>query len=645
MAPFTPLLTLTVGLACLVGLLLLTLRRRPFDDRGDGLARVVLPPPSRPNTRRLMAFLGLLFLLSVLVAGNHTELGAWYDGCVLRLALWVYPNPIALNPYYTHLEPSLRLMIAGSFFALAPVLRADPIRRVVVAAHGLLYLAVSIPTDALLTDWSASSRLPVGFYGLEGIGINLAIGGLVMLHLFFTCWQLPRPTVVQVRNSRRGWDNLQMVLVVVAVLAGFGILVAVAAAGVTTVRPFVVLLAFTTYSVCWTLIIVILDLSQSFSRPPPVGDDFPPLHVIIPAYNEAQGITDTLDSIDAAAARYPGTVRVTLANDGSTDDTYAVASAAMQRFQAAQGEVITVPHGGKSGALNAALARVECEICIRIDADVVIGPDAFLYTPRWFRDPSVGLVGGGTTPRMGRSWIHRMRLLECLSSFYFARFGLMSVDGISCVPGTYQAFRVGPAREVGGNVEGMNGEDADLTLQLGRLGYRAVIDLRIRVYEDTPNNIRQLREQRVRWYRAGSHIFARHGPAFSVGAGPKIWFNTARLVAMRFLAVLRPILILYILVLALGQPTPYRNVWFVFLLYGSSAVPTFLVCLVMAMRHGFLRYMPWFVLWYPTFVVLRRLIVIESFISIPTRPGLRVLARSGARTAPLAPSTGYQEMG
>jgi len=639
------LVLLTLALVCLIALILLTLRPRFQDDRGDGKGKVILPPPARPNTARLAAVLLLFLLLSLLVATYHVYGAAVYDSAVLHLALWVYPSPTNLNPYYTHLEPSFRLMLAGSFFALALVVRSDPVRRLAMAVHSLLYLAIAIPTDSLLISWGAATHLPIGLYGVEGLGINVAIAGLAALHLFFTTWQLPRPTVIPVTKGVRRRDNIEMALVLLAVVASFAIVVAIGASNIATVRPIIVLLAFTTYSVCWTLVVVFLGLLRWFSTTPPVGDDFPPLHVILPAYNEAAGIATTLRSIDAAAGNYPGRIRLTVANDGSTDDTYQVVSQAIAQFTAARGEVVTVPHGGKSTALNAALARVRTELCIRIDSDVVLDPFAFRFTPRWFRDPTVGLVGGGTVPRIGRSWIHRMRLFECLSSFYFARPGLMAVDGISCIPGTFQAFRVKPARAVGGNVEGMNGEDADLTLQLGRLGYRAVIDLKIRVYEDAPNNIWQLREQRVRWYRAGSHIFARHGPAFAMATGPKIWFNTARLIAMRFLAVLRPVLILYIAVLALEQPTPYRNLWVVFLLYGASVVPTFLVCMVMAFRYGYGRYLPWFVLWYPLFVVLRRLIVIESFISIPTRPGLAFLARRAPRVEQVGPSAGYQELG
>jgi cellulose synthase/poly-beta-1,6-N-acetylglucosamine synthase-like glycosyltransferase len=318
--------------------------------------------------------------------------------------------------------------------------------------------------------------------------------------------------------------------------------------------------------------------------------------------------------------RYGGPVRVILADDGSVDGTPEVAGAVMTRFRGAVGEIVRCPHAGKSAALNVALSRVTASVAVRIDADVVIAQDAFIYLPGWFQDPVVGCVGAAMTPRIGGSWIHRMRLLECLSSFFFARIGLMSVDGISCIPGTFQAIRPEPARSVGGYVIGMNGEDADLTMQLGRLGYRSVIDTRIRAFEDAPSTVRELQEQRTRWYRAGAHVFARQGPFLAGSAGPRVWFNSVRLMALRFLATLRPVLFLYSAVLAFLEPTPFRNIWFVFVLYGSTVVPVILVTVVLAVRYGFARYLPWFALWYPTFVVLRRAFVIQSFLTLPTRP-------------------------
>ena len=72
----------------------------------------------------------------------------------------------------------------------------------------------------------------------------------------------------------------------------------------------------------------------------------------------------------------------------------------------------------------------------------------------------------------------------------------------------------------------MNGEDSDVTMQIGRLGYRVVVDPRIRSYEDVPRSPGEFVEQRTRWARAGFHVFARHVPlragslAPGSGSGP-----------------------------------------------------------------------------------------------------------------------------
>jgi cellulose synthase/poly-beta-1,6-N-acetylglucosamine synthase-like glycosyltransferase len=161
--------------------------------------------------------------------------------------------------------------------------------------------------------------------------------------------------------------------------------------------------------------------------------------------------------------------------------------------------VLTAPNGGQAAALNRGLAVTDAEIVVRIDGDCVMGPDALVYAVPWFRDPRIGCVGGMEEPRADTvTWFHRMRTLEALFQFRFARLGQSLVDGIAVIPGTFCAFRRRPAEEAGGYPMGMNGEDSDLTMQIGRLGYRVVADPRIRTYEDVPGSIGEFVEQRTR---------------------------------------------------------------------------------------------------------------------------------------------------
>ncbi len=188
----------------------------------------------------------------------------------------------------------------------------------------------------------------------------------------------------------------------------------------------------------------LLALVNGFTvRPePPVGDERPPIDVIIPAYNEAEVIVETLQAIDVAAGRYGGPVRVILMNDGSSDRTKELAEATMHGFRHAHGHVYDGRHGGKSEALNAALALTTSDVVVRIDADTIVGEWSLVYLPRWFRDPQIGLVEPMCFPRSGRrSVFPHMRLFEELKQFGLNHRTMTTVDGVNVVPGVFTAFR------------------------------------------------------------------------------------------------------------------------------------------------------------------------------------------------------------
>lgn len=618
-APYHLALVVTLFLAS-IAWVFWSVRRHPSLDRGDGLGLVVIPGPEPVRLTRVLSFLGVLTVYAVVIVALRTSLARVYASVVLRLAIWVLPAPTVIGPYSNHLETGLRLMIAAAIAALGLVLRGTPARKLAVSLHAFLYLGMALLLDCLVVVLSAQTRLPIAYVGLEGILLNLVLWATVMLRVFFTTFYLPRPSQVPVVPRVYGTFTAQASLLALAVVAllviGTALILKLGALG----HSLYIFLGFMTYALIWTFFILLLRIFNWFHPEPEIGDATPTIHVIMCAYNESPGILDTLDSIDRAAQHYRGQVNVTLADDGSEDDTVAISQRAMNGFRAARGEIIACAHGGKSAALNAALARVTAPIAVRIDADVVISENAFACLPRWFQDPAVGNVGGSTFPRMGRSWVHRMRLIECLYGYLFVRPGLMAIDALPCVPGTFQAFRPEPVRAVGGMVIGMNGEDADLTMQIGRLGYRAVLDRDIVIHEDVPTDLHGYREQRLRWYRSGAHLFARHGPFQGPSAGPRVWLSTVRAAVFRFMMMVRPIVYLYALVWALEQPSSNRNIWYVLVLFGSAVMPMLVCTAYMAVRHGYARYLPWFLLWYPTYVLIRRAIMIESFLTLPTRP-------------------------
>src|SRR6202034_4157196 len=151
-------------------------------------------------------------------------------------------------------------------------------------------------------------------------------------------------------------------------------------------------------------------------------------------------------SVDVAAERYGGPVLVVVSNDGSADRTEEIAREEISRLRFARGRVLNAPNGGQSAALNRALSVTTSDICVRIDADSLMGPDARVYSIPWFGDPDIGIVGAMEEPRTDTvTWFHRMRTLEALFQFRFARLAQSVVDGVVVIPGPLTVFRRAPA--------------------------------------------------------------------------------------------------------------------------------------------------------------------------------------------------------
>jgi cellulose synthase/poly-beta-1,6-N-acetylglucosamine synthase-like glycosyltransferase len=271
----------------------------------------------------------------------------------------------------------------------------------------------------------------------------------------------------------------------------------------------------------------------------------------------------------------------------------------------------------------------------RVDADCVVHPDCFVYSiPHFLADPTVGLVGAFTLPKEPyTTWIDRMRMFEMIVGFGFGRPCSDVVDGIACVPGTFTAFRRAPALEIGGFVDKMYGEDVDFTCSIARLGYRAVIDTRVRSYEDVPNTVGQLRVQRTRWNRGGSMAFARHVPVVTGFAGPRSWFFTVRSSAKRWLVPINLTTLTYLLSLAIFAPTVHIDLITVVFILFFKAVPGLVQVIICATYYRKARYLGWLPLRY-VFVLLKHYFGLEALLSFNARPVItpRIAAALNPRT-------------
>lgn len=620
------------GLAflCLDALVLVVVVLKPLtrnydeSDQGHG-SIVIMRPPLRPSYARCGVFLAVSFVVSVvLIRLKSPNLTDVYHSVVSQLVLSVIRDPSVVDSYARSLPAVFQVSVIAFGIAFAVAFRASAVRRIVILLNVLLFLVISAVADAIIGVVALVTGLPLGPTPVVSLLIQYLIAGIVLFRVAFTSFQLPRKTPFPLRRGH-DWhaDWILVVCVAAAVtvtaftatfmISKFGQNALVASAIVFACGPY--LLAFI------TMFMGLVRLVHH--RPVQPTDERPPIEVITPAFNEEICIVELLRSVDAAAKRYQGPVRVILCDDGSVDSTVELAQQAMADFQYATGEIINGGHMGKAAALNKALSHCETDFIYRVDADCIVHEDCFLYSvPYFLADPKIGLVGAFTLPKEPyATWIDRMRMFEMIIGFGFVRPASDIVDGVGCVPGTFTAFRREPALQIGGFVDGMYGEDVDFTYAITRLGYRVQIDTRVRSYEDVPNTQRQLRTQRTRWNRGGTMAYSRFIPVVTGFAGPRFWFFATRQAARRFLAPLHLTIFLYIIAEATFDPTTHVNLARIMFILLFRAIPPLALMIGWTIYYGKAKELVWLPLRY-IFVLLKHYYCLECFLSFNPRPVL-----------------------
>jgi cellulose synthase/poly-beta-1,6-N-acetylglucosamine synthase-like glycosyltransferase/peptidoglycan/xylan/chitin deacetylase (PgdA/CDA1 family)/spore germination protein YaaH len=232
---------------------------------------------------------------------------------------------------------------------------------------------------------------------------------------------------------------------------------------------------------------------KNFATP----DYAPRVAVLIPAYNEEKVIARTIRSV--LMSQYKN-IRVVVIDDGSSDNTFKIASEAYAA-EIADGRVtiITKPNGGKAEALNYALQTTNEEIYVGIDADGVIAHDAIGRLVCHFANPAIGAVAGNAKVGNRVNLWTRWQALEYITSQNFERRALDLFDVVMVVPGAIGAWRTAAVKAGGGYHPDTVAEDADLTMNLLEQGYEVIYEDQALAFTEAPVNANGLARQRFRW--------------------------------------------------------------------------------------------------------------------------------------------------
>jgi glycosyltransferase involved in cell wall biosynthesis len=245
----------------------------------------------------------------------------------------------------------------------------------------------------------------------------------------------------------------------------------------------------------------------------------PLVSILIPAYNAGRWVGQTLSS--AVAQTWPNT-EVVLVDDGSKDDTLAIA----RRFESSKVKVLSQPNSGASAARNLAFRESQGEFIQWLDADDLLAPDkiarqmevalqssprrmlsgewgSFESNPSRARFSPTGLwtdlspiewmlrkmtSGAGMQPA---TWLVRRELTEAAGPWdvrlsldddgeYFARV-LFQSEGTAFVPGAKVYYRApGPSNLSYAGRSSKKLESQYLSLKL-HIGYTRAVELSPRV--------------------------------------------------------------------------------------------------------------------------------------------------------------------
>jgi biofilm PGA synthesis N-glycosyltransferase PgaC len=215
------------------------------------------------------------------------------------------------------------------------------------------------------------------------------------------------------------------------------------------------------------------------------------LTVIIPAYNEAESIADTVRSIQNQTL-VPDEIIVV--DDCSTDGTGDIA-------RACGVTVLCPPHntGSKAGAQNFALRQVETEFTMAIDADTILAPDAIELLLRALDKSTVVAACGFVLPRFVNTLWEKGRYLEYLLAFSWYKPIQDYYDKPLISSGCFSAYRTQVLRKVGGWSTRTMAEDMDLTWTFYQQGHEVRFVPKAMCYPIEPHNFDFMRKQLRRW--------------------------------------------------------------------------------------------------------------------------------------------------
>jgi len=256
------------------------------------------------------------------------------------------------------------------------------------------------------------------------------------------------------------------------------------------------------FSVFWLL--VFLDNSSGFfDRPKKTPKRTPLVTIIVPAKNEQDTITGTLQSI--IELDYPADkIELISICNATTDKTAERVLEFIEAHPERDIRLIQTPEPGKGRAMNKALATAKGEFFACLDADSFVDSGSLKKMLAVFEehDTNLAIVTPAMKIRSPKNLYQRLQRIEYMLSIFIGR--LMSrIDCLYVAPGPFSVYRTETIRKIGGFDEHNITEDMEIAYRCQKEHLKITQCPDAWVTTVGPATMKGLYNQRNRWFKGG----------------------------------------------------------------------------------------------------------------------------------------------
>ena len=165
----------------------------------------------------------------------------------------------------------------------------------------------------------------------------------------------------------------------------------------------------------------------------------PTVSVLIPAYNGADLIEETLASLSTQTLTDWEAIVV---DDCSTDDSYDIARELARSSGGRLRVIRNLVNLGKRRSINRAVRESTAEVIVSVDSDVVVDANAIHQLVRRFTDPRIKAVGGWVDVRNKHdNWLTRMQVVKYWYGYFFLKNLEWGFKRVMCLSGCLTAYQ------------------------------------------------------------------------------------------------------------------------------------------------------------------------------------------------------------